>query len=88
MSLLATINLDLDRIDESKIYQGKKGRYIAITVAVNDETDQFGNNVSAWNGQSKEERDAGNDKQYVGNGKVFWTNGNVSKAGEDTSDEF
>ena len=80
MSLLGTIKIDLDKVDESKIFQGKKGRYLEVTFAVNDESDDFGNNIGAWNGQTAEEREAGTPKQYLGNGKVFWTNGNVSKA--------
>ena len=79
MSTLATLKIDLNKIDESKIFQGKKGRYLELTVAINDDSDMYGNNVSAWNGQTTEEREAGNPKKYLGNGKVFWTNGNVSK---------
>jgi len=87
MSLLGTIKVDLDKIDESKIFQGKKGRYIELTFAVNDETDDYGNNISAWNGQTKEERASKEDKKFVGNGRVFWTDGNASKA-EQSTDEF
>lgn len=82
MSTLATVKIDLNKIDESKIYEGKKGRYLELTLAINDENDQFGNNISAWNGQTVEEREAGTSKQYLGNGKVFWTTGNVSKSSD------
>lgn len=87
MALLGTIKVNLDKIDESKIFQGKKGRHIELTFACNDETDSYGNNVSAWNGQTKEERDSKEDKKFVGNGRVFWTDGNVVKA-EQSTDEF
>jgi hypothetical protein len=30
--------------------------------------------------QTKEERDAKAPKQYIGNGKVFWTDGKITKA--------
>lgn len=79
MSALTTLKIDLNKIDESKVFQGKKGRYLEVTVAINDDSDSYGNNVSAWIGQTTEEREAKTPKQYLGNGKVFWTNGNVSK---------
>jgi len=78
MALLGTLKIDLNKVDESKIFQGKKGKYIEITVVVNDESDAYGNNISAWNGQTVEERENKIPKQYLANGKVFWTNGNVS----------
>ncbi|MDC1301448.1 hypothetical protein N8Y76_01730 [Flavobacteriaceae bacterium] len=78
MALLGTLKIDLNKVDESKIFQGKKGKYIEITVAVNDESDGYGNNISAWNGQTVEERETKTPKQYLANGKVFWTNGNVA----------
>jgi hypothetical protein len=48
--------------------------YANINVAINDEVNQWGQNVSAWNQQSKEERDAKSDRKYVGNGKVVFSN--------------
>jgi len=79
MSALTTLKIDLNKIDESKVFQGKKGRYLELTVAINDDSDTYGNNVSAWIGQTTEERESKTPKQYLGNGKVFWTNGNISK---------
>ena len=79
MSALSTLKIDLNKIDESKVFQGKKGRYLEVTVAINDDSDTYGNNVSAWIGQTTEERESKTPKQYLGNGKVFWTNGNISK---------
>jgi hypothetical protein len=37
-------------------------------------------NVSAFVSQNKEERDSKKEKFYVGNGRVFWTDGNISVA--------
>lgn len=75
----ATINfsLDLSKIDKSKIIQGKKGTYYNVTVFVNDQEDQFGNNVAVATGLSKEEREAGAKTQYLGNGRVISTDGNI-----------
>ncbi len=56
------------------------GKYKNYTIAINDETNQFGQNVSMYEEQTKEQRDAGEKKKYIGNGKVFWTNGKIEKA--------
>ena len=46
-----------------------------ITITVNDEPDQFGNQGPVTMDQSKEEREAKTPKVYLGNVKVVWTNG-------------
>ncbi len=68
-------NLDVTKIPKDKIYEGKKGKYISVVVAINNEVDQFGNNGSIQVDQSKEERDAKEPKVYLGNVKVVWTDG-------------
>ena len=79
MSALVNFSLDLSKLPKDKIIKGKKGQYINITASVNDET-KFGNNVSFFVSQSKEERENKENKLYVGNGKVVWTDGNIVKA--------
>lgn len=76
MSALVNFSLDLSKLPKDKIIKGKKGQYINITASVNNET-KFGNNVSFFVSQSKEERDNKENKTYVGNGKVIWTDGNI-----------
>lgn len=53
---------------------------IALTLSTSDETNQYGQNVTAYVSQSKEDREAKKDRFYVGNGKVFWTDGKITKA--------
>lgn len=77
MGAIITFNLNLSRLDKSKIVQGKKGSYYPITAFVNDETDQFGNNVAIATGLTKEEREAGAKTDYICNGKVISTDGSV-----------
>lgn len=75
----ASINLNL--IDKTKIIEGKKGKYLPITITINDEPDQFGNQGPIVVAQSKEEREAKVAKTYLGNVSVVWTNGeNVAAA--------
>ena len=74
-SIIAT-SIDLTKIPKEKIITGKKGKYLPITVTINDELDQFNNNGPVIVQQTKEERDAKAEKVYLGNVKVVWTNGN------------
>ena len=73
-SIIAT-SINLNEIPKDKIIIGKKGKYLPITVTLNDEPDQFGNQGPVVVQQSKEEREAKQPKVYLGNCKVVWTNG-------------
>ena len=79
-SIIAT-SIDLTKIPKDKIISGKKGKYLPITITLNDELDQFGNQGPVVVEQTKDERDAKAPKTYLGNVKVVWTNGtNVEPA--------
>ena len=81
MASIISANIDLTKIDKSKIYEGKKGKYYPITIVVNDEVGQYGDSGYIQTEQTKEERDAKAAKSYLGNVKVVWTNGqNVNTA--------
>jgi hypothetical protein len=72
-SIIAT-SINLNKIPKDKIIDGVKGKYLPITITLNDELDQFGNNGPVCVQQTKEERDAKTEKVYLGNVKVVWTN--------------
>ena len=76
MASIIKASIDLNKIPKDKIYVGKKGKYLPITITINDENDQFGNQGPVVVEQTKEERDAKAPKTYLGNVKVVWTNGN------------
>ena len=76
MASIIKTSIDLTKIPKDKIYQGKKGKYLPITVTLNNEPDQFGNQGPVVVEQTKEERDAKAEKTYLGNVKVVWTDGN------------
>jgi len=63
------------------------GTWKNYTGSINDTTDKFGNNVSIYESQTKEERNAKAKKKYLSNGKVIWTNGVIKVAGENTNIE-
>ena len=82
MASIIKASIDLTKIPKDKIYVGKKGKYLPITITLNDDTDQFGNQGPVVVEQTKEERDAKVSKTYLGNVKVVWTNGNNVDAAE------
>ena len=76
MASIIKTSINLTNIDKSKVIEGKKGKYLPITITLNDEVDQFGNNGPVCIAQTKEEREAKTAKVYLGNVQVVWTNGN------------
>jgi len=79
MSALLNVSLRVDKLPREKFVMGKDGAvYLNFTVAVNDEPNQFGQNVSAYDSQTKEEREAKKAKNYLGNGTVVWTDGKIN----------
>jgi hypothetical protein len=91
MATLINASIDLTKVDKTKLV---KGKYLNLTISVNDNLDNYGNNVSLTIQQSKEERDLKASKTYLGNGKVVYTNGEVKVAEkqdkplQNTSDKF
>ena len=84
MASIIKTSINLNAIPKDKIINGKKGKYLPITITVNDDLDQFGNQGPVCVDQTKEERDAKTAKTYLGNVKVVWTNGeNVEPAPRD-----
>ena len=84
MASIIKASINLNNIDKSKIIEGKKGKYLPITITINDEVDQFGNQGPVIVDQTKEEREAKTAKTYLGNVKIVWTNGdNVAAAPRD-----
>ena len=65
MASIIKTSINLDQIDKSKIYIGKKGKYLPVTITLNDELDNFGNNGPIIIEQSKEEREAKVAKVYL-----------------------
>ena len=55
--------------------QGKESEGVKLTISLSDQTNNYGQNVSAYVSQTKEQRDADTPKFYVGNGKTFWSKG-------------
>ena len=55
--------------------QGKEGEGVKLTISLSDQPNNYGQNVSVYVAQTKEQRDAKTPLFYVGNGKTFWSKG-------------
>lgn len=81
MASMIDILMILDDIDKSRIIplkSGKKG--YRVTMYVDDKVDKYGNNVSAWAKQDKEEQDSEPKvhRKYFANGTCFWSDGKTT----------
>jgi hypothetical protein len=77
MSVLLNASIRVDKLPKEKFIKGKDGAvYYNLTISIQDET-RFGNNVAITDSQTREEREAKKPKNYLGNGRVVWTDGNV-----------
>ena len=86
MASILKTSINLSEIPKDKIINGKKGKYLPITITLNDDVDQFGNQGPVVVEQTKEERESKAAKTYLGNVKVVWTNGqNVDRAPMDSN---
>ena len=84
MASIIKASINLNMIPKGKIIEGKKGKYLPITITLNDALDNYGNQGPVVVEQSKEDRENKIDKVYLGNAKVVWTNGiNVDAAPRD-----
>ncbi len=81
MSSLASIYIKKETLKTLIEVTEKKGdKGVELTLSISDEVNQYDQNVSGYVAQTKEQREAGKPKYYIGNGKVFWTDGKITKA--------
>ncbi len=67
---MQSLNIDVTKIDKSAIYEGKKGKYITLTLMDNrDGVDQYGNDGFIVQDIGKQQREAGEKGPIVGNWK-------------------
>ena len=69
---IINFSVNLNKVDKSKIIEGKKGKYLPLTAFIQDEKDQYGNNVAVIQSQDEDERKNKTAKNYVANGKVVF----------------
>ena len=73
MSKIIAASIDLTKLDKSRIKPGKNGaEYYDISIILNDQPNQYGQDASITTGQTKEERAAKVKATYIGNGKIVF----------------
>jgi len=88
MSAIINGSIRVDKLPKEKFVKGKDGAvYYNFTIAVNDDT-RYGNNVAFMDSQTKEEREAKVARNYLGNGKVVWTDDKIVLAEREDKPEF
>ena len=87
MKIGVSVSLDVTKIDKSRMTQvtkkdGSTATYLNMTTFIDtDQQDQYENNGFIAQSQSKEEREAGEERPPIlGNVKVFYTDGAQSTA--------
>jgi len=70
------VNLDVKKIDKTKLYVGKKGTYLDAVVFLKDEADEYGNHGFIVQSVTKEEREKGVKGEILGNVKILGQQGN------------
>lgn len=73
MKVGLSINIDVTKLDKSRLYKGEKGTYLNLTTFVDiDQKDQYENNGFVTESLTKEERDQNVQLPILGNAKVFY----------------
>lgn len=69
---MQVLSICLSDIPKDRITRANNGKaYVNIVVDTRREADQFGNTLSVYISQTKEERDRRENKTYIGSGKEY-----------------
>ncbi len=80
MSALIDIYIKASKLQELiNLVESENKQGINITVSIEKESNDYGNNVKSYIRQSKEEIEAKAAQKIVGYGKVFWTDGKIER---------
>ena len=78
MKVGLNVRINVQNIDKSRLYKGAKGTYLDLTTFVDvDNKDQYDNNGFIGQSLTKEEREAGQKMNILGNVNVFYTDGSA-----------
>ena len=89
MASIIKTSINLSEIPKDKIFVGKKGKYLPITITLNDEVDQFGNQGPVVVEQTKEERESKQAKPKVPKtGREQFTDKQRKKLGKEAQVSF
>lgn len=81
MSSLSNIYIKVETLETLLNVVKKKGeKGISIDISISETSNDYGQNLYAYVSQTKEQREEKKARFYVGNGKCFWTDGNIEVA--------
>ena len=69
MKKITTGSIDVTKIEKDKLYKGKKGTYLNISIIWKDQPDEYGNHGMVVQDVGKEAREAGEQGAILGNVK-------------------
>ena len=79
MSTMVSGYITLEKLKEIvKVCESKNENGFKFTASISDTSNQYGQNVSFFAEQTKEQREAKVNKYYFVNCKVFWTEGKIA----------
>lgn len=80
MKIGISLRIDVSKIDKSRIYVGKKGKYLDLVSFIDTEnTSEYGDNGTISQSTSQQERQDGLKLPIIGNAKIFYTDGGQSQ---------
>ena len=80
MASIIKASIDLNKIPKDKVKKKNGQAWLDLTIGLNDDTNEYGNNAAVWVRQSYEQYKVKDKKEYLGNGRVAYSSGNVVKA--------
>lgn len=92
---LLRVKVNVDKIDKTALFEGKKGRYLDLTIWLREEPGEYGDHGPVYQDLGKERRMAGEKGAILGN--ATWVDGgaapqrttvhaDVGEYGEDVDD--
>ncbi len=72
MAKLIGLNINVTKLNKDRFYKGENGTYASMDVWIDQEADEDWKIVSVSESLSKEERDQGTAKNFVGKGKLLY----------------
>lgn len=72
MSLQCDLSICLSDIPKDKLRKSSNGKiYVSVDLAVRKEPDQWGRDLKVWVTQTQADREAKQNKIYIGSGKII-----------------
>lgn len=72
MGAIINASINVAKMPKEKFVKGKDGAvWYNFTISINDET-RYGNNVAVTDSRTLEEKEAGKQLSFLGNGRVVW----------------